>query len=159
MPPQDNIRPNSWDIFLAGNAGPWSASVSKSEPLDIHGIATQRFGTSIVAGLIQGHNCELSLDVQEWSAANIAIWNNTLATTGAVKTLHPVGSLVPTIELRLHNPADTDNVNDIVFPAVYFHGLAINSDGTRELRNQVRATAQRDPTSGLTYQIGWVEPS
>ena len=155
MPPQDNVRPNAWDIFIGSNPGPWLASISKSEPLDIHALQTQRYGTTNVGGLVQGHNIELSMDIQEWTAANIATFNNTLVGAGVVKSLLPVGSVVPTTSFRMHNPADTNNANDIVFPAVYFHGLAISSDGTRELRPQVRITATLDAVSGHVYQIGW----
>jgi len=152
-----NIRGDLWDVFIDDNPAPFSMYVNRGKHLDTVPITTQRYGTTPIASMIQGHMCALSFEFQEPTLDNLKLWDGIVAATVPVNKLPAVGTLLPTHEVRLHNPTDPDNSKDLVYPKVCFHGHANNSDGQGELRSPVEATAHRDPTTGDTVQIGWVE--
>ena len=158
MPNQDtaNIRPNLWDVFIDDAAAPFSMFVNKGEHFSSVPITTQRYGTTPIAMLIEGHMCQLSFEFQEWTVYNLKLWDGIVAETAPVNKLQAVGSRLPTHSIRLHNPADgADTSRDLVFPAVCFQSHAFNSDGTKELKNAVTGTAIRDTTSGDVVQLGY----
>lgn len=152
----NNTRPDIFEIYIGGTIAPFHMTVSKSESLDMVPITTQRYGTTPIGHLIQGHKADLVFEFQEWTIEDLKRWDSIVAETATVNKLPGVGTLAPTNTVRLHNAGDGDDTSkDLYFPKVTFMGTAFNADGQNEARQSVRGVAVRDLSSGDLVQIGW----
>lgn len=155
-----NLKADIWELFIDHAPAPFHSAVSFGPQLDLHPVKTQRWGSTTIATIIQGHMGELSFEWQEGEVEFLMKINGIAGAAASVNDLPAIGSQMPTHHIRLHNPTDgADTSADLVFPAVSFQSFSNSADGREEAKYTSAAKAQRDPESGAVVQIGYVEPA
>lgn len=159
MAPQNtaNLKADIWEIFIDDANAPFHAAVSFGPQLDLHAVTTQRYGSTPIATIVQGHMCELSFEWQEWEVEFLMKISGIAGAAATVNKLPAIGTQMPKHKIRLHNPTDgAVTTADLVFPAVCFQSFSNSADGREEAKYTSAAKAQRDTASGDVIQIGYV---
>lgn len=156
MANRSNIQGANLDVFLGTNAAPFSAVVTINPMVDIVKVLTQRYGTTPVAHLVQGHNAEVTVEFNEYDAAVVRQCLNLSGASGPW-TPPAVGTQPAAFPLRLHNPHAADTTNDIVLSEVIPMNFGMTVNGQGEKKFTVTFSMQM-ATDGKTWQLGYTAP-
>lgn len=146
-----NARADLVELFLGADRGPYEMGLDARVGYILHDYAPARVGEAI-GRMIVGRLAEGEIIVGQATAAEIQKYLNT--STSAPKNNLAVGTFLPTVQMRIHDPVDgASDANDLYIFATAFEFVGLNIDGEEEKQLRIPWKGLRD-ANGNVWRLG-----